>query len=61
MHGWDDSSKREFYLKSDSDFDNPNGAMSSLIVSGSFDSSGHNASDKKIIKCMPQLDFEIFF
>ena len=34
MHGWDDSSKREVDLKCDSDFNNPNGAMSSLIVSG---------------------------
>ena len=33
---WDDSTKREVYLKSDSDFNNPNGFMSSLIVSGSF-------------------------
>ena len=37
IHGWDDSTKREVYLKSDSDFNNPNGFMYSLVVFGSFE------------------------
>ena len=31
---WDGEMTREVYLKSDSDFDNPDGALSSLLLSG---------------------------
>ena len=35
VHSWEDVTKREVYLKCESDFSNPNGAMSSLLLSGS--------------------------
>ena len=35
VHSWDDVTKREVYLKCESDFSNPNGAMSSVLLSGS--------------------------
>ena len=35
VHRWGESSRREVYLKSDRDFENPDGAISSLILSGS--------------------------
>jgi hypothetical protein len=60
VHSWEDVTKREVYLKCESDFSNPNGAMSSLLLSGSskardvflFPSKQLTSSERDTVSCL---------